>query len=254
MALQITTDLILAIAAIVVASIAIFMFIRATEDTSRKEKPKKEENLEPAIEPISLNTKSNKGYIQIPKLGTITKSNQIAQARSRIRTLTLQQEILGMVMKRLFEAEDEGEISRTERERLASSYDKEIRNVANELHKAELIVSLNELEEIRSSIIEQFQETLNDTQKKIDLIIKELDIKEPETEKDLPKPKKPPSKPPRRKLPKLTPKSIEKDTEEEDEEKEKETTRGDSVEERLEKIKEDVLKELEELDRLELET
>jgi hypothetical protein len=153
-----------------------------------------------------------------------------------------------MVMKRLFEAEDNEEISRAERERLCKSYEAEMKQVDEQLKKAELIVSLNDLEEIRSNIIAQFQQTLNSTQSQIDLIIKELNIQQPELgEKIEPKPK--PTT--RRRKPRPQKEELEDEPREEGEETEKKT--GDTVEDRLDKLKQDVLKELEELERLELE-
>jgi hypothetical protein len=256
MALKLTADLILGIGALGVAAVAIFMFLRATSDASPS-KRREEDNQVIDSEPINLKIEPDKGRVKVPKIDTITKKTQVEKARSKIRTLTLQQEILGMVMKRLFEAEDEGEISREERERLASNYDAEMKSVNEELREAELIVSLNELEEIRTNIIEQFQETLNDTQQKIDLIIKELDIEPPEPKIEEPKPRRKTTRkrPPRPKPPKTSKEEPDEGEEQEptEEEDEEESSRGDSVEDRLEKLKEDVLKELEELDRLELE-
>jgi hypothetical protein len=262
MAIQLTADLILGIGALGVAAVAIVMFLRATSDVSRKESTKTIDSQDTNLDTVKLKIEADERKLKVPKIDPITERTQVEKARSKIRTLTLQQEILSMVMKRLFEAEDEGEISREERERLASNYDTEIKSVSEELRKAELIVSLNELEEIRSSIIEQFQDTLNDTQIKIDMIIKELDIEKPEpaveeikTKKKTPKRSpKPRSKP----VPKIKPIEEEEPQEpeipeDEIEDEEEDTSRGGSVEDRLEKLKEDVLKELEELDRLELE-
>jgi hypothetical protein len=252
MALQLTGDMILGIGALAVSAIAIIMFLRATSDVSKKEKTPEKEIFEPKVEPIKLNLESNTGYVKVSKIESVTKREQVEQARSKIRTLTLKQEILSMVMKRLFEAEDEGEISREERERLASNYEAEMKDVSKELNKAELIVSLNELEEIRASIIQQFQDTLNDTQQKIDIIISELDIREPKLIKTEPEIKTTPPKRPRRVRPK--PKIKPKPEEEPEElEEEEETSQGSSVEDRLSRLKEDVMKELEELERMELE-
>jgi hypothetical protein len=154
-----------------------------------------------------------------------------------------------MVMKRLFEAEDNQEISRTERERVSKSYEAEMKKVDEQLKKAELIVSLNELEKIRSNIIEQFQETLSSTQNQIDIIIKELNIPLPEPEEKI-KPKPRPT--PKRRKPRPQKEEQKEEMEgEEDEDIEKEIQ--DTVEDRLDKLKQDVLKELEELERLELE-
>ena len=112
-------------------------------------------------------------------------------------------------------------------------------------------MSLNELEDIRTNIIEQFQQTLTDTQSQIDLIIKELNIRQPETEPE-PEPETPKPRP-RRRRPRPQPQDdAEEEPEDEDDETESRKKR-DTVEDRLDKLKQDVLKELEELERLELE-
>ena len=240
MAITLTTDMILGIGALIVAAIAIIMFMRATEQVVVEVEPSK---------------------VNLPALPSITERQQVEAARTKIRTLTLQQEILSMVMKRLFEAEDNGEISREERERLSKNYEAEMQQVNEELKKAELIVSLNELEEIRANIVEQFQQTLTETQSQIDLIIRELDIEKPELEPE--EPPKPKPKP-RRRRPRPPPEDDEEDKEEpeeeeepeEDDEEDEETSesRGrETVEDRLDRLKQDVLKELDELERLELE-
>ena len=244
MALEITTDLILGIGALAVAAVAIYAFIRATGGTGGSQRR------EPEPEPLKVKVEPS-SRVKVPELERIAKRDQVSEARSKIRTLALQQEIITMVMKRLFEAEDNGEISREERERLSKDYEAEMNQVTEELNRAELIVSLNELEEIRTDLIKQFQETLADTQSKIDLIIGELHIEppkpaEPEPEK---KPKPTPRRAPRRRRPRPQP----EEEPEEEEEEEEESGGRDTVEDRLNKLKEDVLKELEELDRLELE-
>jgi len=244
MALEITTDLILGIGALVVAAVAIYAFIRATGGTGGSQRR------EPEPEPLKVKVEPS-SRVKVPELERIAKRDQVSEARSKIRTLALQQEIITMVMKRLFEAEDNGEISREERERLSKDYEAEMNQVTEELNRAELIVSLNELEEIRTDLIKQFQETLADTQSKIDLIIGELNIEPPKPAEPEPeeKPKPTPRRAPRRRRPRPQP----EEEPEEEEEAEEETGGRDTVEDRLNKLKEDVLKELEELDRLELE-
>lgn len=242
MALELTTDLILGIGALAVAAVAIYMFVRATEGTggSRQGEPRSEP------EPLTVSVDPSR-RVKVPELQRLAKRDQVSKARSRIRTLALQQEIVTLVMKRLFEAEDNGEISREERERLGKGYEAEMNQVTEELNRAELIVSLSELEEIRTDLVSQFQETLADTQSKIDMIIGELHI-EPPTPPEPESEEKPAPRPARRR-PRPQP-----EAEEAEEGEEEEAPRGrDTVEDRLNKLKEDVLKELEELDRLELE-
>ena len=251
MAIMLTTDMILGMGAIIVAAVAIILFLRATNNVKRESKDEKRFDHKPTV--VKLESKR----VTLPNLPTITKRTEVEQARSQIRTLTLQQEILSMVMKRLFEAEDNGEISRDERERLSKNYESEIKQVSEQLNNAELIVSLNELEEIRTNIIDQFQQTLAETQTQIDLIIKELDIRQPKLE---PEPEPEPklrSTPLRRRKPRPRALEEEKDEEPVDDDNDFEDTetskKRDTVEDRLDKIKQDVLKELEELERLELE-
>jgi hypothetical protein len=247
MAITLTTDMILAMGAIIVAAVAIFMFMKATDGVSKP--PKKLEENEPTVRPITIQPPS----ISTPTLPMITETLEVDKAKVSIRTLTLQQEILGMVMKRLFEAEDEGEINKSERERLSQNYEGELQQVTESLNKAELIVSLNELEEIRTDIIQQFQTTLTDTQSKIDLIIKELNIQqiEPEPKEE---PKKEPTPRRKRPRPQLQPEEPEEPEEDPEGDEGETPSRGRlTVEDRLDKLKQDVLKELEELDRLELE-
>jgi hypothetical protein len=250
MALELSTDLILGVGALVVAAAAIIMFMRATSGT-------KSQGKEPApAEPLKVEVGPTR-RVQVPTLPAVAKRPQVDEARSKIRTLTLQQEILSMVMKRLFEAEDNGEITKDERERLGKSYDTEMSGIAEELKKAELIVSLSELEEIRTSIIEQFQDTLTDTQTKIDLIMRELKIEQPAPEAPAAEEKPAPLRKPKRARPSPARAPGEEEAEEEEgeepEREEEAPSRADEVEDRLERLKKNVLKELEELDKLELE-
>ena len=241
MVLTLTDDMIVGIGALIVAAVAIFMFMRATDGVGKPRKLEEDDSTgtRTSLEPSKVN---------LSTIPAVAKRGEVEKARSTIRTLTVQQEILGMVMKRLFEAEDAGEINKGERERLGKNYEVEMQKVTEELNKAELIVSLNELEVIRSDIVKQFQETLTDTQSKIDLIIKELNIQpiEPVIQED---PKLQPKPRGTRPKPQPQPQQEEPDVDEEGTPR-----RGrETVEERLDKLKQDVLKELEELDRLELE-
>jgi hypothetical protein len=209
MAITFSDDMIVGIGALIVAAVAIFMFMRATDGVG---KPRKRDDDDPSNSPVSLEP----SRVNVITLPAVAKRSEVEKARSTIRTLTVHQEILGMVMKRLFEAEDEGEINKVERERLGKNYEVEM------------------------------QETLTDTQSKIDLIIRELNIQPIEPEiKEEPKPQPKP----RGTRPKPQPQPEEPEVDDEDT-----SRRGrDTVEERLDKLKQDVLKELEELDRLELE-
>ena len=250
MASTISTDLIIGVSAIGVAIIVVYMFVRATSSGKPKDDPKKESTLK-VNDTISQRTNSSRSSseerVRLTHINKTLQDTDVERARSKLRTLTLKQEILSVVMKRLFEAEDDGEITKEERISLSTEYEKEIKEVQEELKKSELIVSLSELESIREDIIKKFESTLNTTQQKIELIIKELKIKpvseisEPELEQKTTR--------------RPEPETVEEE-EEDEEEKEEEAgrRRTSNVDERLNRLKQEVLKELDELDRLELES
>ena len=249
MALLSSYDIGVGLAAIAVAAIAIYLFLRASGGISRDKKERtattpEDESLRPSI---SVSTTTG-GEIKIPKADRHLSPTDIARARSSIRTLTLQRELLSMVLKRLFEAEDEGEITREERVSLSKGYEVELRQLSEDLKQSELVVTLHELEAIRDDILKKFEETLNSTQTKIDSVLRELKIEE--------KVEAPRRAPPRRRRP--APRE-EEPPEEDEEEAEGEEDRAaprrprSDVEEKLEQLRMEVLKELEELEKLELE-
>jgi DNA-binding ferritin-like protein (Dps family) len=253
MTLDVNADLILGFFAILLAGVVIIMFLRATN--ANQQKSQRSDSYELSKGQSRERTeivRSGSSRVNVPSYKQITQKTEVEKAKSNLRTMTLKQEIIGLVMKRLFEAEDDGEISREEREQLAKDYEIEMKQIEDELNKSELIVNLNELEEIRLNIIKQFETTLSDTQQKIDLIIKELNIEIPEPEPDVKIEKKPTRI--RRRIPRPIGEQEEDEPDDEEvEESEERSRRRESVEDRLDKLKKDVLKELEELERLELE-
>lgn len=247
MASTVSIDLLIGLSAIGVAIIVVFMFVRATSSGKPSDDSKTKTNLIETDTPSSVNS-AEKSRTNFPITTKTLEDTDIEKARSNLRTLTLKQEILSVVMKRLFEAEDDGEITREERISLTTEYEKEIKEVQEELKKSRLIVSLNELESIREEIIKKFESTLTTTQQKIDTIIKELNIKPVEP---IPVPKPKTSRKPR--VEKATEPEEDEEQEEDEKEEEQDRRRSTDVEERLNRLKQAVQKEVEELDRLELE-
>jgi flagellar basal body-associated protein FliL len=250
-------DLILAVVVIAVAAIAIYMFWRASGGSKKKEEadakpvePPKEED------PLRVELQMTERKVKVPPLEKKIATTDIEQAKSQIRTLTLKQEINSMVLRRLFEAEDEGEISREERVHLGKSYEDEMKQIADELKRSEMLVSLSELESIREEIVKKFEDSLSQTQSRIDLILKELRIEEPPKPIEEEKPKLLSAAKKRRMVPKAKTEEGEEEPEEqaEAEGEEKQPVGKGDVESRLEQLKKEVMKELDELDKLELET
>lgn len=241
-----TLDIYIGLAAIAVAAIAIYLFIRASRGTSKPETGGPTERAEERSPVLSPRPVSDVGGFKAPETQRVIGPSDVERARSRLRTLTVQRELLTMVLKRLFEAEDEGEITRDERVSLSKGYEAELKGISEELKQSELVVTLHELESIRDEVLKKFEETLNNTQSKIDAVLKELKLEREE----------PPEVQPRRRRPSRREEKPAEEPEEEAEEEEEEEAPAkprSEVEARLEQLRMEVLKELEELEKLELE-
>jgi hypothetical protein len=245
MAAPFSTDLLVGIGALAVAGVAIYMFMRASGGVTKTDRAKPEEEASnEALTTKSLQLEAEKHKVTLPRAERQIRQTEVERARNDLITLTLKSELLTLVLKRLFEAEDEGEITREERIRLSADYEAEMKSLGDKLKQAELIVTLNELESIRDEIIKKFESTLNETQSRIDSIIKEL---KPKT------PRKPPSKRQRKmKKPEERASETEEEVEEEEEETPRPRRRRSEVEEKLEQLRKEVLDELEELEKLEI--
>jgi len=104
-------------AALVIGGASVYLFIRATsnplntDETPEENTPEtKEQNPFTVIAPVF-----EKGSVKLPEIKRKVNVKEAEEARSKIRTLSLQKEIISLVLRRLFEAEDEGEINKEER-------------------------------------------------------------------------------------------------------------------------------------------
>jgi len=250
-----TLDIYVGLAAIVVAGLAIYLFIRASGGTSSLRRQESRSDPERDYMPSSVREpRLGPRSYRVPSTRRSLKRTDIDGAQSKIRTLTIQTELLSLMLKRLFEAEDDGEITSDERASLSRGYENDLRKANGELEQAELVVSLHELEAIREDIVKKFEATLNSTQNRIDTIMKELKI-EARAER---------AERPTRRAPVETDEEEEEEGEPEGEEeagedeaeerpRRRRSRPGSDVDARLEQLRSEVIKELEELDRLELE-
>ncbi len=245
-----TMDILVGVAATLVTGFAVYLFWRATNggpSVLRRERPQSDLQMDSITSSLREPRRGSRRY-RTPTTRRSMKRGDLDGAQSKIRTLTLQSELLSLIMKRLFEAEDDGEITADERASLSRGYEAELRKANEELEQAELVVSLHELEAIREDIVKKFEATLTSTQSRIDSIMKELkiEVRAERAEKRT------------QTAPDEKEEGEEPDGEEEAGEETVETRpkrRGpqSDVDARLEKLRGEVIKELEELDRLELE-
>ena len=225
-------DVALGIAAVGAAAVSIGLFMRAT----RSGKKKVETPLSPAEEkPIFKE--------EIPVVSPVgIKTTDVDRARRTLKIMTLERDALSMAISKFFEAEDEGEISKEDRANLSKDYEDKVKNLSDKIRQTELVVGLYELEKIREEIVKRFDAKLNETNAKIDELRKELKLEIPIEEE-----KKAPVKKAKEKAPEG------KEGEAEEKAKPKSKPKMSEIDEKIEKLRQEVLKELEELEKLEIE-
>jgi hypothetical protein len=173
---------------------------------------------------------------------TVTESD-IAKARNRLRVANLERDILGDALTKIYEAEAKGTINEPEKNQMMQPYKNDLKRVDGEIDTYKKTVDLYELEAAKEDLFKRFQETFLDIQARIEKIRPSLNLPaSTETKPIEPKPipaKTEPAEP----------------TEENAPPKEKpprEKARN-KAEEKIETIREEVLKAMDRLEQIETE-
>ena len=124
---------------------------------------------------------------------TITPT-EAKEAQNKLRTMDLEREILSYAIRRLYEAQAEGEISEEERERLAKRYKERMLRIKKSISRSESTVALHELEEMQEDLMKLFNRRFDELNEKIEGVRSSLGIEQPE--KTPAAPPKPTSEPP----------------------------------------------------------
>ncbi|MDR2707382.1 MAG: hypothetical protein LBB87_01355 [Nitrososphaerota archaeon] len=163
-----TTIIILVVAIAVTASMAVLFGMKL-----RGKKPKKEEK--------STNKSLKDTDLEIPNISfRMSKSIQTttaSNAKDELRILDLEREILGDSIRRLYEAQAEGKITETERERLAITYKNRMSTIKESIAKDENIVALHELEGMQEDLMQLFSERFSELTGKVEELRGKIDIK-----------------------------------------------------------------------------
>jgi hypothetical protein len=173
---------------------------------------------------------------------TVTESD-IAKARNKLRVSNLERDIIGDALTKIYEAEAKGIINEPEKNQMIQPYKTDLKRVDGEIDTYKKTVDLYELEAAKEDLFKRFQETFLDIQARIEKIRPSLNLPaSTETKPDAPKPipaKTEPTEltdentPPKEKLP-------------------REKARN-KAEEKIETIREEVLKAMERLEQIETE-
>jgi hypothetical protein len=173
---------------------------------------------------------------------TITESD-IAKARNKLRVANLERDIIGDALTKIYEAEAKGTINEPEKNQMIQPYKNDLKRVDAEIDTYKKTVDLYELEAAKEDLFKRFQETFLDIQARIEKIRPSLNLPaSTETKSPEPNPalaKTEPTEPTEQNAP---PK-----------EKPPREKARNKAEEKIETIREEVLKAMERLEQIETE-
>ena len=169
---------------------------------------------------------------------TITSSD-VSRSRDRLRLVSLERDIIGDALTKIYEAETKGQINDSEKNQLLQRYKTDLKRVDGEIDTHKRTVDLYELESAKEDLLKSFQEKMLEIDLKISQIrptivtASETSPKATESPKTETSSVPAPTNPPKERPPKDKPKN--------------------KAEERLETIREEVLKAMERLEQIETE-
>ena len=167
--------------------------------------------------------------------------NDATRSRDLLRLASFERDLIGDVMTRIYEAEAKGELKESEKNQLVQRYKSDLKRVDSEIENHRKIVNLYDLESAKEDLLKSFQEKMME----IDLKISQ--IRPVTTLSSLPREMKTieePQSPPKSEAAPPTDSTKEKQPREKPKNK---------AEERLDAIREEVLKAMERLEQIETE-
>jgi hypothetical protein len=144
-----------------------------------KKKPSPEGKPVYSKNPKSLDLEfTNSQYASSPfRISKSVQTTTASNAKDELRILDLEREILGDSIRRLYEAQAEGKITETERDRLAVTYKNRMSTIKESIAKDETIVALHELEGMQEDLMSLFSERFGELTSKVEELRGRIDIK-----------------------------------------------------------------------------
>lgn len=169
-----TTSIIIIILVVTLAvTISMLMFFGMRLKGKKKTRTPDEKNKGKDTKNTLELEKVNLPFIMSKSVQTSTASN----AKDELRILDLEREILGDSIRRLYEAQAEGKITETERDKLAVTYKNRMNVIKESIAKDETIVALHELEGMQEDLMQLFSERFGELTSKVEELRGRIDIK-----------------------------------------------------------------------------
>lgn len=207
-----------------------------------RKKPAEEQTITSPSPSIQTTTKLEPFPIPDVIRKSVTEAD-ILKARNRLRVANLERDIIGDALTKIYEAEAKGTINDSEKNQMIQPYKNDLKRVDAEIDNYKKTVDLYELEAAKEDLFKRFQETFLEIQSRIEKIKPSLGQVSPLNtitveQKPVPTQPEPPEQieenaPPKEKPPREKPRN--------------------KAEEKIETIREEVLKAMERLEQIETE-
>ncbi len=126
---------------------------------------KKQKTIEPDPSPVKT------GTLPIPDiLRKSVSTNDISKAKDRLRLASLERDIIGDALTKIYEAETRGQINETEKTHLLQRYKTDLKRVDSEIDTHKKTVDLYELESAKEELLKSFHEKMLEIDLKINQI------------------------------------------------------------------------------------
>ncbi|HYC27099.1 MAG TPA: hypothetical protein VEB67_03660 [Nitrososphaerales archaeon] len=126
-----------------------------------------------------------------PRSVSSTMTNaDLERSRREMKTIMVERDLLSSAMMKLYEAENEGRITREEREMISKRYSEQIKDLQSKLKDVELVVEVGELEGLRNELVTLFEQKITNIEGRLDSARQRLGVAPPEpAKKEAPAPK-----------------------------------------------------------------
>jgi hypothetical protein len=119
-------------------------------------------------------------------------TDDLEKSKRDMRTLVLERDLLSAALTKVYEAENDGQITREEREEIAKRYSAQIRDLEAKLRDKELVVEVGELEKLREELVTLFQEKIQNIEARLDQAKERLPaLAAPAVKAEAPRPPRP---------------------------------------------------------------
>lgn len=111
---------------------------------------------------------------------TSVTNADLEKSRREMRTIMVERDLLSSAMMKLYEAENDGRITREEREMISKRYSEQIKDLQSKLKDVELVVEVGELEGLRNELVTLFNDKVSNIEARLDSARQRLGVSAPE--------------------------------------------------------------------------